>query len=88
MKGQMTDGTRFSYTHTQNYKEKDGYRGTVSATVIGVVTKTNAYNWIEWERVEVKDVVNEPSWGFDGINGGACYCLENFPRTMLDFTIL
>ena len=83
----MPIGTNFSYTHKAAYTDEDGSKGTVVATVIGKITGSN-HGFIEWERVECKDIVDAPSWGFDIEGGGFRPLMRMMERCLPDFTII
>jgi hypothetical protein len=83
----MPIGTNFSYTHKAAYTDEDGSKGTVVATVIGKITGSN-HGYIEWERVECKDIVDAPSWGFDIEGGGFRPLMRMMERCLPDFTII
>jgi hypothetical protein len=83
----MPIGSKFSYTYKAPYTEEDGSKGTVVATVIGKVTRSNN-GFVEWERVECKDIVDAPSWGFDISGGGFRPVMRMMERVLPNFTII
>tara|TARA_R110002072_G_scaffold42408_1_gene119929 strand:+ start:1036 stop:1290 length:255 start_codon:yes stop_codon:yes gene_type:complete len=83
----MPIGSKFSYTYKAPYTEEDGSKETVVATVIGKVTRSNN-GFVEWERVECKDIVDAPSWGFDISGGRFRPVMRMMERVLPNFNII